>query len=295
VASSAGKCTARRWPSSESVSVSYDRLQAARLRVVDELGPESGGQGRNGELVAERRPHRRGQLLGQGDYIRVVRRGLVAQMGDLLIGQPVPSRIHRACPGIGEQIPHHVGRVAVEQAERAGIPLIALDAGHDVTDPVEQDGRCGLQAVEKGLEGGTHRAYRRRGDRLTHHLGIAVILGQPVQQETVRVRQAQGVAEGAENLGRGLRSRPCSSRMRYSTLMPARVASSARRSPGVRRRRPVGRSTSAGVTASRRARRKVPNSLSSTCRTVQRVPSRRVSLSLPPFARPPRPASGLAR
>src|SRR4051794_22595685 len=68
-------------------------------------------------------------------------------------------------------------------------------------------------------------------------------------------------------LGEGLRSRPCSSRVRYSTLMPARVASSERRSPGVRRRKPAGRPTSAGVTASRRVRKKAPNSLSFTSRT----------------------------
>ena len=59
----------------------------------------------------------------------------------------------------------------------------------------------------------------------------------------------------------GLTVRPCSSRMYQSTPMPASSATSSRRRPGVRRRRPTGRPTAFGVSFSRRERRKSPSSL----------------------------------
>ncbi|MCY1546215.1 hypothetical protein D9M68_822040 [compost metagenome] len=58
-----------------------------------------------------------------------------------------------------------------------------------------------------------------------------------------------------------LMSRPCSSQVYQDKPTPANVATSSRRSPGVRRRLPVGKPTSSGEMRSRRLRR---NSASST-------------------------------
>src|SRR5262249_11509706 len=49
--------------------------------------------------------------------------------------------------------------------------------------------------------------------------------------------------------------RPCSSHVYHVTDTPASIATSSRRSPGVRLERPGGRPTCAGVTCSRRTRR----------------------------------------
>ena len=59
----------------------------------------------------------------------------------------------------------------------------------------------------------------------------------------------------------GLTERPCSRRMYQSTPMPASSATSSRRRPGVRRRRPAARPAERGVSLSRRERRKSPSSL----------------------------------
>ena len=59
----------------------------------------------------------------------------------------------------------------------------------------------------------------------------------------------------------GLTSLPCSSRTYQSTPIPASSATSSRRRPGVRRRRPLGSPTSSGVRRSRRDRRKSASSL----------------------------------
>lgn len=59
-----------------------------------------------------------------------------------------------------------------------------------------------------------------------------------------------------------VRTRPCSSHAYQELLMPASAATSARRSPGVRRRGEPGSPTSAGASRSRRERRNAPNSRS---------------------------------
>lgn len=108
-------------------------------------------------------------------------------MGDLLVGQPVPPREGGTGPVVGEQVPHRVGRVPVEQAEWTGVPLVALCPRDDVSHPVEQDGRRGLQTLQECPRGGAHRALRRCGDRLAQVLALAVFPGQPMQRHTVRV------------------------------------------------------------------------------------------------------------
>lgn len=57
----------------------------------------------------------------------------------------------------------------------------------------------------------------------------------------------------------GLRSRPCSRRVRYSTLIPARPARSERLSPGALRRPWSGSPSDRGWMLSRLARMKSPN------------------------------------
>ena len=58
----------------------------------------------------------------------------------------------------------------------------------------------------------------------------------------------------------GLTVRPCSKRVYQSTPIPARSATSSRRSPGVRRRRPFLRPRASADSFIRRDRRKSPNS-----------------------------------
>ena len=60
-------------------------------------------------------------------------------------------------------------------------------------------------------------------------------LGEIAQVAAFHRVQAQGVRESVHHGRDGLRSRPCSMRVRYSTLIPAREARSVRRSPGARR------------------------------------------------------------
>src|SRR5262249_25273265 len=88
----------------------------------------------------------------------------------------------------------------------------------------------------------------------------------------------------------GCRSRPCSSRFRYSLLIPASMANSARRNPASRRRGPDTIPTSAGVTRARRARRYSPRWLA-----LPTWASLNVALPLPASTGLPSPGCGSTR
>ncbi len=93
----------------------------------------------------------------------------------------------------------------------------------------------------RGLSARARRRRWRRGASAPHRRG---------ERARDRVEHLDGTAN----------VRPCSRKVYQVALIPASIASSSRRRPGVRRRDDPGSPTSTGLTRSRRARRNAPSS-----------------------------------
>ena len=108
-------------------------------------------------------------------------------------------------------------------------------------------------AVEDQLDLRLQRAAGRlRGERGD--------VGQPVQVLPLGLVEPQGAGDRVQDLDADVDGPPCSSHVYQVTPTPASCASSSRRSPGVRRRKPGGRPTSAGLILARRDRRNAASS-----------------------------------
>ena len=109
--------------------------------------------------------------------------------------------------------------------------------------------------------------FDRAPDRIRHRFAdegtaIAVRASAPADARARPCSSLSARASASTVVTDGLTLRPCSSRMYQSTPMPASSATSSRRSPGVRRRRPAGKADRLrALSFSRRERRKSPNSL----------------------------------
>lgn len=160
-----------------------------------------------------------------------------------------------------------------------GLQFSAIRAGSEIT--ISRELRRNA-ATRRGRLDYRASVAQWHADRQARRPELSKLAASDRLQQYVQDRLASQVAapdgrrvsaSAPSTCGDGRRSRPCSSRARYSTLIPVSVASSERRSPGVRRRKPAGSPTSAGLMASRRLRRNAPSSLSLTPATY-RPPAR---------------------
>ncbi|GAA3195777.1 hypothetical protein GCM10010532_013470 [Dactylosporangium siamense] len=95
--------------------------------------------------AGERLARRHGQLVGERGHRAVGPERSLLQRGDLLVGDVLPVREHRAGPRIGEHEPRQARRIhrpiAVEQPGRPGERLVCRRVRQDLAQSVEQHDR----------------------------------------------------------------------------------------------------------------------------------------------------------
>ena len=172
----------RRWSSSAGSSrVSYARRRSPTSGWRSRVTPVA--LGRPGQLATrgEGVSGGDGQFVGEVGDMGVRAERALLEGGDLFVGDMGPVGVRGAGARVGEDEAGEVRRVAVQQPDRARQPFVARGVGEDLAEPVEQDGRGGLQAVEQGPHGGAHGTGRvRAAQQLKPPLGA---LGQPVQMD----------------------------------------------------------------------------------------------------------------
>jgi hypothetical protein len=123
----------------------------------------------------------------------------VLQHRDLLVGHPVPVGVGGPGPVVGEDEPGDRRRVAVEQADRPGQPLVGGRVGDDLGQPVDQHGGSRLEVLEQRPHGGPHGPTR---GQVAPAAEPGRGLGEPVEVEALAGGQPQSVGQGGQHLRR---------------------------------------------------------------------------------------------
>ena len=174
------------------------------------------------------------QLLGERRRRRAAEIGGGPQRGGALVGHALPVGERRARPASLKTNRTRLGLGVLEQADRTGEPAEPGGAGEHVACGVDDQRRAGSSRSSRASTVG--RTVRGGGSAPAGTSSPATHLDQPVHVHPLVGREAEHVGERPEHLAGRAAVAARSRRVRYSTLMPASVASSSRRSPGVRRR-----------------------------------------------------------
>ena len=202
--------------------------------------PSGDGTGAGGSRTGRRRaPATSGRsrrdssrsMLDQLDHRRVVtdRRRRRAELGQRLAGVDVPVDDQLAGGRIGEQHPQQVASRRFELDDARIEPLLGVVPGEELPVRPEHVRRAPASARRSAVRARSG-ACRRRVDADGAGLGE--------RQQVLDARPRRGAAPGRSptaRRGEALMRRPCSSHVYQVSDTPASIATSSRRSPGVRR------------------------------------------------------------
>jgi len=140
-----------------------------------------------------------GQFVGDRRHVPVGSERSLLEQRHVLVRDARPIRIRRARPLVGEDEPGETRRRAVEQPDRLGQPQVAVGPTDELGQPVDQDGRCRVEAVQQRPYGRPDHPAGPRVRTTTREAGVRA-LAEAIQMHPLVRGQPERVGERGEHL-----------------------------------------------------------------------------------------------